>query len=77
MEHISLKDVNEILDILKKHRKTDLITKIRIVFEDVLDEDYEPPRVVRRNRYSESEGSAEEEEEYCFQTDEHGLMSLI
>ena len=77
MEQMSLKDVNEILKILKQHNKKDLITKIRIIFEDILDEDYQPPRVVRRNRYSDSEGSAEEEEEYCFQTDEHGLMSLI
>ena len=77
MEQMSLKDVNDILSILKKHNKKDLITKIRIIFEDILDEDYEPPRVTRRNRYSDSEGSAEEEEEYCFQTDDHGLMSLV
>ena len=77
MEKMNVKDVNDILKILGQHNKKDLITKIRIHFEDILDEDYEPLGIVRKNRYSDSEGSAEEEEEYCFQTDEHGLLSLV
>lgn len=75
MEQMSIKDVNEILEILKKHKKTDLITKVRIAFEDILDEDYIPPKSIRRNRYSDSEGSAEEESVYCTE-DEEGFLSL-
>lgn len=75
MEQMSLKDVNELLKILKQHNKKDLITKIRIIFEDILDEDYQPPRFVRKNRYSDSEGSAEEESVYCTE-DEEGFLSL-
>jgi hypothetical protein len=72
---MSLKDVNELLKILKQHKKTDLITKVRIAFEDILDEDYIPPKSIRRNRYSDSEGSAEEESVYCTE-DEEGFLSL-
>ncbi len=78
MEVMSKTDVIQILKILKQRNKKDLITKIRIVFEDLLDEDYVPPRKkIKREEYSDSEGSAEEEEEYIWEMDEYGLMSLI
>jgi len=78
MEVMSKTDVIQILKILKQRNKKDLITKIRIVFEDLLDEDYGPPRKkIKREEYSDSEGSAEEEEEYIWEMDEYGLMSLI
>jgi len=78
MEVITKTDVIQILKILKQRNKRDLITKIRIVFEDLLDEEYVPPRKkIKTEKYSDSEGSAEEEEEYIWEMDEHGLMSLI
>tara|TARA_R110001592_G_scaffold101338_2_gene286913 strand:+ start:526 stop:762 length:237 start_codon:yes stop_codon:yes gene_type:complete len=78
MEIMSKSDVIAILKILKERNKKDLITKMRIVFEDILDEDYEPPRKkIKREEYSDSEGSAEEEEEYIWEMDEYGLMSLV
>jgi len=75
MEKMNAKDVNDILKILRQHKKTDLITKIRIHFEDILDEDYLPPTRFRRDKYSESEGSADEESVYCTE-DEEGFLSL-
>jgi len=72
---MSLNDVNELLKILRQHKKTDLITKIRIAFEDVLDEDYLPPKRVRQEPYSDDEGSATDESVYCTE-DEHGFLSL-
>ncbi len=77
MEVITKTDVIQILKILKQRNKRDLITKMRIVFEDLLDEEYIPPKKIKTEKYSDSEGSAEEEEEYIWEMDEHGLMSLI
>lgn len=78
MELINKSDVIEILKILKQNNKKDLITKMRILFEEILDEDYQPPtKKMRTDPYSDSEGSAEEEEEYIWEMDEYGLMSLI
>jgi hypothetical protein len=76
MEQIFPQDVKEVIKILKIHKKTDLITKLQIHFEDLLDLDYEPPKRIRKERYSDSEGSAEEEEVYNWHTDEYGLLSL-
>lgn len=75
MEKMSVKDVNEVLKILKQHNKKDLITKIRIAFEDVLDEDWVPPKRVRHEPYSDDEGSATDESVYCTE-DEEGFLSL-
>lgn len=69
-------DLGRILDILMEKEETDLITKLRIHFEELFDENYRPPRRVKKERYSESEGSAEEEEEYYTTEDEHGFLSL-
>tara|TARA_R110002153_G_scaffold157939_1_gene309985 strand:- start:365 stop:601 length:237 start_codon:yes stop_codon:yes gene_type:complete len=78
MEIMSKSDVIQILKILKERNKKDLITKMRIVFEDILDDDWSPPtKKMRREEYSDSEGSAEEEEEYIWEMDEYGLMSLV
>ena len=70
------KDVKEIIKILKIHKKSDLVTKMQIHFEDLLDDDYIPPVRVKKERYSDSEGSAEEEN-YTYTTeDEDGFLSL-
>ena len=76
MEKVFAEDVKEVIKILKIHKKKDLITKLQIHFEDLLDTDYVPPQKVKKERYSDSEGSAEEEEVYNWHTDEHGLLSL-
>tara|TARA_R110000796_G_scaffold226329_1_gene342821 strand:- start:380 stop:604 length:225 start_codon:yes stop_codon:yes gene_type:complete len=60
MERICKEDVEKLLKIIVAD--TDLCTKIRIHFEDVLDDDYQPPICQRRESYSEDSGSAEEEE---------------
>ena len=76
MEEIFPQDVKEVIKILKIHKKTDLITKLQIHFEDLLDLDYEPPKRIRKERYSDSEGSAEEEDIGYTTEDEHGFLSL-
>jgi hypothetical protein len=77
MEEIKAVDVNKIIKILQEFDERDLITKLRIHFEELLDENYVPPkRVFRREIYSDSEGSAESEEEYYTIEDEQGFLSL-
>lgn len=76
MEEMKKSDVIEILKILREKDKKDLITKMRIVFEELLDEDYEPPKKIKSDAYSDSEGSAEEEEEYDTIQDSEGFYSL-
>ena len=63
METICKKDVETILKYIKPDK--DLSTKVRIHFEEILDEDYVPPkRQVKKEYYSDHEGSCEEEEIY-------------
>ena len=76
MEEMKKSDVIEILKILREKDKKDLLTKMRIVFEDLLDEEYIPPKKIKSDAYSDTEGSAEEEEEYYTTEDEHGFLSL-
>ena len=76
MEEITLKDINKVLKILQELDETDLITKLRIHFEEILDEDYIPrKKIFRKEYYSDSEGSAEEEYTYATE-DEEGFLSL-
>ena len=78
MEELKAVDVNKIIKILSELDERDLITKLRIHFEEMLDENYKPPRrVFRKEYYSDSEGSAESEEEYYVETDENGFLSLM
>jgi len=68
--------VNKIINILQENEERDLITKLRIHFEEILDEDYVPPKkIFRKEYYSDSEGSAEEEYTYATE-DEEGFLSL-
>ena len=77
MEEINAKDVNNIIKILQENEERDLITKLRIHFEEILDEDYVPPKkIFRKEYYSDSEGSAEEEEFTYTTEDEEGFLSL-
>ena len=76
MEDIKAPDVKKIITILEDLKERDLALKIRIHFEDVLDEDYVPPkRRLKKEYYSDSEGSAEEEYTYATE-DEEGFLSL-
>jgi len=76
MEEITAKDVNKIINILRENDERDLITKLRIHFEEILDQDYVPPKkIFRKEYYSDSEGSAEEEYTYATE-DEEGFLSL-
>ena len=75
MENITKEDVKKILTLIKSDGL--LLSKVRILFEHIIDQDYVPPRRIKKESYSDSEGSAEEEEVYCWETDEHGLLSLV
>ena len=67
-------DIDEIISILKKQNKKDLITKLRIYFDELLDEDYVPIKI-KSGYLSDSEGSAVSEDEYAVCEDD-GLFSL-
>ena len=70
-------DVNKIIKILREFDERDLITKLRIHFEEILDEDYVPPKkIIKKEYYSDSEGSAEEEDITYITEDEQGFLSL-
>jgi len=76
MENMYAKDVKEIIKVLKIHKKSDLVTKMQIHFEDLLDDEWTPPKRITKCRYSDSEGSAEEEHLGYTTEDEHGFLSL-
>tara|TARA_R110001592_G_scaffold3114_5_gene17431 strand:- start:685 stop:912 length:228 start_codon:yes stop_codon:yes gene_type:complete len=74
MENFTKDDVEKILD--KLHDESMLKSKLRILFEEVLDDDYIPPVRVKKDSYSDSEGSAEEEDFTYTTEDEEGFLSL-
>jgi len=77
MEKMEATDVNNIIKILREFDEKDLITKLRIHFEEILDEDYVPQKKrIRKEYYSDSEGSAEEEDLTYTTEDEQGFLSL-
>jgi len=64
----------EIVSILARNGRPDLIAEFT---ENVkVDEDYKPPSFLKREKYSDDEGSAATEEEYSVSEDEEGFMSL-
>lgn len=64
----------EIISILAMHGRPDLIAEFK---EHVkVDEDYKPPKFTRKDSLSDSEGSAENEEEYSVHIDSEGFLSL-
>jgi|TARA_R100000479_G_scaffold171229_1_gene114550 hypothetical protein len=64
----------EITSVLAMFGRPDLIAEFK---EHVkVDEDYTPPKYTRREKLSDSEGSAVSEEEYEIEEDENGFQSL-
>jgi len=64
----------EITSILAMFGRPDLIEEFK---EHVkIDEDYKPPNYTRKEKLSDSEGSAVSEEEYQVDIDEDGFQSL-
>ena len=64
----------EIVSILEMHERPDLISEVK---EHVkIDEDYKPPKFMRKDSLSDSEGSATSEEEYEVEIDKDGFYSL-
>ncbi len=74
MDQISF---DEILSCLAKCGRPDLIMEMRELEKKIVDEDYDPSkeRFVRKEIYSDEEGSAESEE-VDFDVDEEGFHSL-
>ena len=73
MTHIKI-DVDEdyleeIISILAMHGRPDLISVLR-------DTEYKPPKRVKKEYYSEEEGSATSESDYEVNVDEDGFHSL-
>ena len=64
----------EIISILAKNGRPDLIQELK---EHVkIDEDYKPPNFIRKEKLSDSEGSATSESDYEVEVDEDGFQSL-
>ena len=72
MPTLDRESLREIIQILKEHKRKDLIE----ILQDACDEDYKPPRRIKRDIYSDDSGSAEEEEEYEVSVDSDGLWSI-
>jgi hypothetical protein len=68
---------DEIISCLAKCGRPDLIEELRELENKIVDEDYDPSkeRFVRKEKYSDEEGSAEEEE-VDFDVDADGFYSL-
>ena len=68
---------DEILSCLAKCGRPDLIMELRELENKIVDQDYDPSkeRLVRKEIYSDEEGSAESEE-VDFDVDEEGFHSL-
>ena len=62
MESLDRSDVEKLLELVRGDK--DLTTKLRIHFEDILDEDWRPPLRVKKEILSEDEGSCCSEDEY-------------
>ena len=64
---------DEIVSVLAMNGRPDLIAEFK---EHVkIDKDYVPPKFVRKEKLSDSEGSAVSEEEYQVDIDEDGFQS--
>lgn len=64
--------LEEIISQLAKLGRRDLIEELY----EAKDEDYKPPFYVKKEKYSEDEGSASSEEDYSFSVDDNGFHSL-
>ena len=71
MDQVTL---DEIISILAKNGRPDLIAECKEHIK--IDNDYEPPSFVKKDKYEMDEGSAEEESDYSVEEDEDGFQSL-
>jgi len=62
-------ELEEIISILAMHGRPDLIEILR-------DDDYKPPLRMKKEKLSDTEGSAEEESDYEVDIDDKGFQSL-
>ena len=71
MDQVTL---DEIVSILAKNGRPDLIAECKEHIK--IDNDYEPPSFVKKDKYEMDEGSAEEESDYEVEEDDEGFQSL-
>jgi len=64
----------EIISVLAMFGRPDLIEEFKEHIK--IDEDYKPPKFAKKEKLSDSEGSAESEEDYEVQVDSEGFLSL-
>jgi len=64
----------EIISTLAKCGRPDLIQEFKDHVK--VDKDYKPPKFVKKDKYSDSEGSATSESDYEVEVDENGFQSL-
>lgn len=64
----------EIVSILAMHGRPDLIMELKECVK--VDEDYVPPKGMRKESLSDDEGSASSEGSYTIEEDENGFLSL-
>ena len=64
----------EITSILAKFGRPDLIHEFKQYVK--VDKDYEPPKYVKKDKYSDDEGSATSESDYEVDVDQDGFQSL-
>lgn len=64
----------EITSILAKFGRPDLIQEFKQYVK--VDKDYEPPKYVKKDKYSDDEGSATSESDYEVDVDQDGFQSL-
>ena len=64
----------EIVSILAIHGRPDLIMELKECVK--VDEDYVPPKGMRKEPLSDDEGSASSEGSYTIEEDENGFLSL-
>tara|TARA_Y100000592_G_C5433026_1_gene299322 strand:+ start:432 stop:650 length:219 start_codon:yes stop_codon:yes gene_type:complete len=64
----------EIISVLAMFGRPDLIAEFKEHIK--IDEDYKPPKFAKKEKLSDSEGSAESEEDYEVQVDSEGFLSL-
>ncbi len=65
---------DEIISVLAMNGRPDLIQEFK--YNVKVDKDYEPPKYVRKENLSDSEGSAYSESDYEVEEDEDGFQSL-
>ena len=65
---------DEITSVLARFGRPDLIQEFKQYVK--VDKDYEPPKYVKKDKYSDDEGSATSESDYEVDVDQDGFQSL-